>query len=231
MNAVPSKSLMRWDDPHHARVESAMDPNGDLENRSLYVSSIGQAADLYDRFPSLIKLVLASEADVRSCVHFGDPEHAILLEDEDVALGAHVLGYQFDSKTSTRTVRISKAELEPRGIDVLARQWETEYQVQPYGFQSLDPRSSSKTDADVINARDACVRRGSDDNQGIPMWKLYEWLPLDGKVAGPKASRKSTEQAHDASRADRSPLTPCHTGRPNPRYYVSTADDGSQQLW
>jgi hypothetical protein len=222
---------MRYDNSHHVRVESALDPNGDLENRSLYVSSIGQAADLYDRFPSLIKLVLASEADVRSCVHFGDPEHAVLLGDEDVALGARVLGYQFDSKTSTRTVRISKAELEPRGIDVLARQWETEYQVQPYGFQSLDPRSSSKTDADVINARDACVRRGSDDNQGIPMWKLYEWLPLDGKVAGPKASRKSTEQAHDASRADRSPLTPCHTGRPNPRYYVSTADDGSQQLW
>jgi hypothetical protein len=146
----------------------------------IYVASTGQAADLHDRFPSLIKLVLASEAEVQTCVEFDNEEHAIILDEEDITLGGRVIGYQFDRLTGSGTVRISNEDLEKRKIDAFSRQWETEFRIRPYGFQSLHPKSSLGDDAFISDARVTCVRQATDDSEGIPVRvQSYVASPID----------------------------------------------------
>lgn len=169
------------------RAASTLEAYEELGNTFLYIASIGQAANLYDRFPSLIKLVLASKADVQACVKFGNEEHATLLDEEDIKLGGRVIGYQFDRLTGSGTVRISNEDLEKRKIDVFSRQWEAESRIRPYGFQSLDPKSSPEDDVITSDARVTCVRQATDDSEGIPIWKLFEWRPR-GEVSTDEVS-------------------------------------------
>lgn len=146
-----------------------------LDHTFLYASSLLDATKLYGEFSSLVKIVLAEAGDLQDCVSYNAAGKEQLLTDDDIVLGAKVVGYQYDSLNTEHSTRLSRRELDENARDPFAKDLRDDYHIRPYGYKSLSPVTASH-DAKDLPATCVC-RNGSDS--GIPIWKLFEWQPKD----------------------------------------------------